>query len=1078
MRTRIIWLMSVLLVGLIAAAPGQAQQVTNLLTNGGFESGQIGPYGIYGTATNEVVTQCVGATVPEKPIEGKYCLHVVVPAAGTNNWDVGMTDGSHSFQKGKKYTFCAYMKTKSGTLQVRLKPERGADPWEAYNEAVVTVTDKWQEFYVTTPVIAADVTPASPTFHFAFAPGDFWMDGIRLYEGDYVKPAFLKVATADEPSPQDSAVDVPQDTLLSWKAGPYAATHNVYLGASFVDVNTADLSKAVSQGQTGTTFKPADVLEYGKTYYWRVDEVNAAPSNTVFKGEVWSFTAEPYAYPVAGITATASSFEKPTTPPANTINGSGLTGDQHGVDSATMWDSAFSDAGPVWIQYQFGSACKLSEMWVWNYNGEFEPVLGYGFKDVTIEYSLDGQTWTLLKDVQFAQAPATRGYDHNTTVDMGGVVAQYIKLTAKSNWSRVGLKQCGLSEVRFYYIPVQARAPQPAKGAKAVSVDGSVDWRAGRDVTSQNVYFGADKLAVSNGTVPVQTVTDHGFTPGALDFGTTYYWKVDEVGTATYPGALWSFTTQEYAAVDDFESYTDDEGSRIYETWVDGWTNNTGSVVGYLQAPFAETAIVHGGTQAMPFEYNNVKTPYYSETERTFDTPQNWTSNGADSVALYFQGYPMGFTDKGNNAFTVVSTGTDIWGNSDQFRFVYKALSGNGSITAKVESLIRSDAWSKAGVMIRESLDAGSKHASVVVTPDNSCSQQYRSATGGASASTDWSGTAVKAPYWVRVTRTGNSFKTETSPDGKTWKAQGSDQAITMVANVYIGLAVTSHNGSAYSTAEFSNVSTTATGNWQNVSIGVTQRSNGVAPMYLTVEDKAGKKKTVVNPDAAAVTQGSWTQWKIPLSDLSGVNLAAVKKLTFGVGDSANPKPGAAGMLYLDDIQFGKAAVVDTTNLVVNGGFETGALAPWGIWGGGGATVTNAVVTDCAGAAVAEGPIEGSYCLNVKVSGPSTNFWDCAFNVAPPTFAKGTKYTLSAFFKVKSGTGKINMKPEHAADPWQGYGEQQVTITDTWAEYHVTTPVFADDVSPTSLTFHIGFQAQEFWVDNVKFYEGDYIPSK
>jgi len=187
--------------------------------------------------------------------------------------------------------------------------------------------------------------------------------------------------------------------------------------------------------------------------------------------------------------------------------------------------------------------------------------------------------------------------------------------------------------------------------------------------------------------------------------------------------------------------------------------------------------------------------------------------------------------------------------------------------------------------MIRESLEAGSKHASVVVTPDNSCSQQYRNATGGASASTDWTGAAVKAPYWVRVTRTGNSFKTETSADGKAWKAQGADQNITMVSNVYIGLAVTSHNPAAYSTAEFSNVTTTATGAWQNVSIGVTQRSNGVAPLYLTVEDKAGKKKTVVNPDAAAVARGTWTQWKIPLTDLSGVNVAAVKKLTIGVGD-------------------------------------------------------------------------------------------------------------------------------------------------------------------------------------------------
>ena len=394
-----------------------------------------------------------------------------------------------------------------------------------------------------------------------------------------------------------------------------------------------------------------------------------------------------------------------------------------------------------------------------------------------------------------------------------------------------------------------------------------------------------------------------------------------------------------------------------------------------------------------------------------------------------------------------------------------------------MDSLTRSDAWSKAGVMIRETLDAGSKHVSTVVTPDNSCSQQYRATTGGASASTDWTGTAVKAPYWVRVTRTGNVFKTETSADGKTWAAQGPDQTVAMVASVYIGLCVTSHNAAAYSTAEFSNVSTTGTGSWQNASIGVTQQSNGTAPLYLTIEDKAGKKKTLVNPDAGAVNKGAWTEWRIALSDLTGVSLAGVKKLTIGVGDPAGAKSGAAGMLYLDDIGFGKAAVIP--NLLTNGGFETGLVAPWGTYGSAVAPVTAAVVTDCTGANVPEGPIEGKYCLDLKVSGAGTNFWDGGFNVRPiPAFVKGNKYTMSAFFKVKSGTGKVNMKPEHAGGNWEGYGEQQFTITERWVEYHVTTPVFTADVSPMSCTFHITFQAQELWVDNIKFYVGDYIPTK
>ena len=67
----------------------------------------------------------------------------------------------------------------------------------------------------------------------------------------------------------------------------------------------------ISQGQATATFDLAGVTEYGKTYYWRVDEVNAPPSSTIFKGKIWTFTAEPFAYPITGITATASSQLSP-----------------------------------------------------------------------------------------------------------------------------------------------------------------------------------------------------------------------------------------------------------------------------------------------------------------------------------------------------------------------------------------------------------------------------------------------------------------------------------------------------------------------------------------------------------------------------------------------------------------------------------------------------------------------------------------------------------------------------------------------------------------------------------------------
>jgi regulation of enolase protein 1 (concanavalin A-like superfamily) len=418
---------------------------------------------------------------------------------------------------------------------------------------------------------------------------------------------------------------------------------------------------------------------------------------------------------------------------------------------------------------------------------------------------------------------------------------------------------------------------------------------------------------VANGTALAGTVSEASFDPGSLEFGRTYYWRVDEVNEAQairlWEGEVWSFSTQEYLVVEDFDGYSDEEGSRIYESWIDGWTNGSGSQVGNTIAPFAEQMIVHGGKQSMPMEYNNVQTPFYSEAQRSFDTTQNWMINGADTLSLYFRGRTVGFADKGNNAFAVCASGGDIWNDSDQFRFAYKALSGNGSIAARVDSIVNTHPWAKAGVMIRETLEADSRNACLVVTPGQGVSYQWRDTTRGLCLSSALGGLA--APYWVRITRTGNVFRAEWSPDGKTWTRQGTDITIPMAANAYIGLAVSSHDVDLVTTAEFANVSATGTvtGPWQAVAIGaiMAMPRNDPAPLYLTVEDQAGKSRTVVHANAAATTVGAWAEWRVPLSDLSsaGVNVAAVKKLTVGVGDRNSPKTGGSGVIYLDDIGVG-----------------------------------------------------------------------------------------------------------------------------------------------------------------------------
>ncbi len=456
-------------------------------------------------------------------------------------------------------------------------------------------------------------------------------------------------ALAADPSPADEATDVLRDVLLGWSPGQMAEAHDVYLSTRFEDVDAASRTDPrgilISQGQTETTCDPGR-LAFSTTYYWRVDEVNAAPDNTIFKGKVWSFTTEPVAYPVDGqsITVTGSASEL-NQGPVNTINNSGLTDDLHSENLTAMWLTASSATGPVWVQYEFDRVLRLHEVWVWNHNGLLEPMLGLGAKEVKIEYSTDGTDFeTLGTTYEFARAPGRAGYACDTIVDLEGIAAKYVRFTILSNWGNV-LKQYGLSEVRFYSVPVLARGPSPASAKTDADVTSSLSWRAGREAATHTLYLSTDQQAVIDGTASATTVTSPAHTP-ALNLASTYYWRVDEVNEVETPsiwqGDLWSFSTREFVVVDDFESYTDDMDAdkAIFQTWIDGYeVAANGSLVGYGTSPFAERNIVHGGRQSMPFEYDNT-TATYSEGTRTFESPQDWTKHGIKTLTVWFYGDP------------------------------------------------------------------------------------------------------------------------------------------------------------------------------------------------------------------------------------------------------------------------------------------------------------------------------------------------------------------------------------------------------------------------------------------------------
>lgn len=272
-----------------------------------------------------------------------------------------------------------------------------------------------------------------------------------------------------------------------------------------------------------------------------------------------------------------------------------------------------------------------------------------------------GATWSQLENVpEFAQALGDEGYAANTTIAFAGAVAKYVRITAHSNWGGgAGLFDLyGLSEVRFTAIPVSAQAPNPEIGATDVAVDAILGWRPGREAVEHEVYLSTDEQAVIDGSAPVVGTGQSRYSP-ALAFGSTYFWRVDEVNDAelvtTWLGDVWTFSTQEYRMVDGFESYNDvpddQEGSHlVYNVWQDGYADpsTNGSTMGYLTETSLETNNVHGGNKSVPLLYDNTIADKSEVTANTNDLPvgSNWSLGSPEALVLWLRG------DPGNNPAT------------------------------------------------------------------------------------------------------------------------------------------------------------------------------------------------------------------------------------------------------------------------------------------------------------------------------------------------------------------------------------------------------------------------------------------
>ena len=275
--------------------------------------------------------------------------------------------------------------------------------------------------------------------------------------------------------------------------------------------------------------------------------------------------------------------------------------------------------------------------------------------------------------------------------------------------------------------------------------------------------------------------------------------------------------------------------------------------------------------------------------------PPSWTAQDIGSVGVIGS---TSFTNSvvTNGVFTVTASGSDIWGVADLFRFVYETNGGDCAIVARVASVQNLNAWSKGGVMIRESLATSAANAFIGVTPGSGLIFQYRSSTGGGSISNNVTG--ISAPCWVKLVRSGNTFTGYSSPDGTNWTQQGT-ATFTMASTAYLGLAVAAHNNSSLCLATSDNVSAPA---WPipppSAPTGLTATAGGE---QVILNWQAGSCAMSNNVGRATVSGGPYTTIAtvrgtgyIDANLVGGMTYYYVVKALNGTGQSTNSAPASA----------------------------------------------------------------------------------------------------------------------------------------------------------------------------------------
>ena len=564
-----------------------------------------------------------------------------------------------------------------------------------------------------------------------------------VYTGD-VWSFTVQPLKAYNPDPADGAKYVDTNVSLSWDRGFKAISHDLYFGTDETAVADADNSSPEYINNQDMLTYQLPALEFDTTYFWRIDELN--DDQTISKGDVWAFSTIPE---ISVTDETLVGWWKLDDEVGNVAldwsglnNNGNITGNPEWIigqlgyaleldgydDAIDVGDSESLNISDVisllvWIKPEaFGNGVDQTYIAKGNdsYALRHDSANNLEFRisdSVNVLYqpdsSLNGE-WHHLAGTY--DGSALRLYldgVSQTFTNSPGTISESVynvNIGRESVGNRFHYNG-GIDEVKIYNRVLTedeiieamredlliAWAPSPTNGAiMDIKHTQPLTWLPGDNAVQHDVYLGIDKNAVADADTTTAEIykrrqSDTVYTPAALEWGTKYFWRIDEINSdeTVSVGKIWSFTIADYLIVDDFEDYNDYPPDEVWNTWIDGYDNPAnGSTSGYPDPDFnagehyLESKTVHSGVYSFPLFYDNAAG--ISEVTRSQTSLRDWTQYDVDTLMLWY------FGDAANAA-----------------QPMYVALNGNAVITNDDADAALVLEWTPWNIPLQDFADQG-----------------------------------------------------------------------------------------------------------------------------------------------------------------------------------------------------------------------------------------------------------------------------------------------------------------------------------------------------------------------------------